>query len=144
MKIAAIILLFLGIFFGIVTLVYWFWSTEASGTVMLLGATLLGFLPGLYYLFWHRRFHGHKYFFWGRIRGAGDRVSDREDSSLADGAGEIDAFPGSSIWPFVLGMGAFCIALSLVFGIWLLFLGVPLVLTALTGVTAESRRGGDI
>ena len=26
---------------------------------------------------------------------------------MADGAGTIDSFPGSSIWPFVMGMGAF-------------------------------------
>ncbi len=144
MKMSAIILLFLGVFFGIIGLVYWFWSYEDGGGVMLLGATLLGFLPGLYYLFWHRRFHGHKYFFWGTIRGAGDRASDRDDATLAEGAGEVDAFPGSSIWPFVLGMGSFCTMLALVFGVWLMFIGVPLILTALTGVTAESRRGGEV
>ncbi|HXZ61825.1 MAG TPA: cytochrome c oxidase subunit 4 [Acidimicrobiales bacterium] len=144
MKIAAIILLFLGAFFGLIGLVYWFWSYEDGGGVMLLGATLLGFLPGLYYFFWHRRFHGHKYFFWGKTRGAGDRPSDRDDATVADGAGSVDAFPSSSIWPFVLGMGAFFSMLALVFGVWLMFIGVPLILTALTGVTAESRRGGDI
>jgi len=34
--------------------------------------------------------------------------------------------------------------LALVFGTWLLFLGVPLIVTALTGVTAEIRRGGTV
>ena len=58
--------------------------------------------------------------------------------------GVIDSFPSSSIWPFVLGMGAFFTVLALVFGSWLAFLGVPLILTALTGVTAESRRGGHV
>ena len=56
----------------------------------------------------------------------------------------IDSFPSFSIWPFVLGMGAFLTVLALVFGSWLAFLGVPLILTALTGVTAESRRGGHV
>ena len=78
------------------------------------------------------------------MHGAGDRPSDREDAELADGAGVVDSFPGSSIWPFVLGMGAFMTVLALVFGTWLLFLGVPLIITALTGVTAESRRGGTV
>ena len=41
-------------------------------------------------------------------------------------------------------MGAFLTVLALVFGIWLVFLGVPLILTALVGVTAESRRGGHV
>ena len=144
MKVESLFLLFLGAFFGIVGLVYWFWGYDDGGGIMLLGATLLGFLPGLYYFFWHRRFHGHKYFYWGKVNAAGDRPSDREDAELADGAGNIDSFPGSSIWPFVLGMGAFMTVLALVFGSWLAFIGVPLILTALTGVTAESRRGGTI
>ena len=63
---------------------------------------------------------------------------------MADGAGVIESFPSSSIWPFVMGMGAFTTVLALVFGTWLLFIGVPLILTALTGVTAESRRGGHV
>jgi len=109
--------------------VYWFWSYEDGGGVMLLGATLLGFLPGSYYFFWHRRM--------------GNRLEDR-DAEIAEGAGEIDSFPGSSIWPFVLGMGAFATVLGLVFGVWLVFIGVALIITALTGVTAESRRGGHV
>jgi hypothetical protein len=129
MRIEALFLLFLGAFFGVVGLVYWFWSYEDGGGVMLLGATLLGFLPGSYYFFWHRRM--------------GNRLEDR-DAEIAEGAGEIDSFPSSSIWPFVMGMGAFTTVLGLVFGVWLLFLGIPLILTALTGVTAESRRGGDV
>jgi hypothetical protein len=129
MRIEALFLLFLGAFFGLVGLVYWFWSYEDGGGVMLLGATLLGFLPGSYYFFWHRRM--------------GNRLEDR-DAEIAEGAGEIDSFPSSSIWPFVMGMGAFTTVLGLVFGIWFLFLGVPLILTALTGVTAESRRGGRV
>jgi hypothetical protein len=129
MRIEALFLLFLGAFFGLVGLVYWFWSYEDGGGVMLLGATLLGFLPGSYYFFWYRRM--------------GNRLEDR-DAEIAEGAGEIDSFPNSSIWPFVMGMGAFTTVLGLVFGIWLLFLGIPLILTALTGVTAESRRGGNV
>jgi hypothetical protein len=129
MRVEALFLLFLGAFFGVVGLVYWFWSYEDGGGVMLLGATLLGFLPGSYYFFWHRRM--------------GNRLEDR-DAEIAEGAGEIDSFPNSSIWPFVMGMGAFTTVLGLVFGIWLLFLGIPLILTALTGVTAESRRGGNV
>ena len=144
MKVEALFLLFLGAFFGAIGLVYWFWAYEDGGGMMLLGATLLGFLPGSYYFFWHRRFHGHRYFFWGHVPAAGERPEDRDDAELADGAGAIDSFPGSSIWPFVMGMGAFTLVLSFVFGIWLAFLAIPLILTALTGVTAESRRGGHI
>jgi hypothetical protein len=130
MRVEAIILLFLGVFFGLVGLVYWFWSYEDAGTAMLIGTCSLGFLPGSYYFYWHRRM--------------GKRVEDREDASIEEGAGEINSFPSSSIWPFVMGMGAFLTVVSLVFGIWLIFPGISLIITALVGVTAESRRGGHI
>jgi Cytochrome c oxidase subunit IV len=130
MRIEALFLLFLGCFFGVVGLVYWFWGYEDGGSVMLAGTAILGFLPGSYYFFWHRRM--------------GQRVEDREDASIEEGAGVISSFPGSSIWPFVMGMGAFLSVLALVFGMWLLLVGVPLILSALTGVTAESRRGGHV
>ena len=144
MKVESLFLLFLGVFFGGIAIWYWFWGYEDGGTVMLIGATGLGFLPGLYYFFWHRRFHGHKYFVVGKIPAVGDRPEDHPDAEMADGAGTIDSFPGSSIWPFVLGMGAFVTVLSMIFGSWLAFMGVPLILTALAGVTAESRRGGNV
>jgi hypothetical protein len=130
MRIEAAFLLFLGCFFGLVGIVYWFWSYEDGGTMMLAGTSALGFLPGSYYFFWHRRM--------------GKRLEDRDDASITEGAGVIDSFPGSSIWPFVLGMGAFFTVLALVFGMWLIFIGVGLILTALVGVTAESRRGGHV
>jgi len=130
MKIEALFLLFLGAFFGVVGIVYWFTAYEDGGTMMLAGTAALGFLPGSYYFFWHRRM--------------GHRPEDRDDASIEDGAGIIESFPGSSIWPFIMGMGAFMAVLALVFGAWLLFIGVPLILTALTGVTAESRRGGHV
>jgi hypothetical protein len=130
MKIEAMFLLFLGAFFGVVGIVYWFTAYEDGGTMMLAGTAALGFLPGSYYFFWHRRM--------------GYRPEDRDDATMEEGAGVIESFPGSSIWPFIMGMGAFLSVLALVFGAWLLLMSVPLILTALTGVTAESRRGGHV
>jgi Cytochrome c oxidase subunit IV len=128
MKTEAFVLLGVATFFGIVGAVYWFTSYEDGGTMMLVGTCLLGLLPGSYYYWWHRRM--------------GDRPEDRSDASIEDGAGEIATFPNSSIWPFVLGMGAFMLILAFTFGIWFFFPAVGLMLTALVGVTAESRRGG--
>ncbi|HEY3941964.1 MAG TPA: cytochrome c oxidase subunit 4 [Acidimicrobiales bacterium] len=130
MRIEALFLLGIGVFFGMIGVIYWFTAYEDGGTMMLVGTCLLGLLPGSYYFFWHRRM--------------GARPEDRPDAEIAEGAGTISSFPGSSIWPFVLGMGAFLAALALVFGFWLLGPGVGLILTALAGVTAESRRGGRV
>ena len=72
------------------------------------------------------------------------RPEDRTDASIEEGSGVIGSFPNSSIWPFVLGMGLFLVVLSLVFGLWLLAPGFALVISALVGVTVESRRGGTV
>jgi hypothetical protein len=125
------ILIAFGIFAGIIGAVYWFWGHEDSGGVMLVGAILLGLMPGLYYYYWYRR-------------SGGQRPEDRPDATVADGAGTVDAFPSTSIWPFVLGSGCFFFVMALIFGIWLLVPGLGLVLAAFIGATAESRRGGSV
>ena len=131
MKQESVILLFLGLFFGLMGAVYWGWGHEDSGGVMLVGAFALGMLPGWYYFWWYRR-------------SGGSRPEDRHDAEVADGEGIISAFPSTSIWPFVLGMGCFSLVLSLVFGIWLTIPGIILIASALFGATAESRRGGNV
>ena len=50
------------------------------------------------------------------------------------GRGVVGAFPGISIWPFVLGVGATSVALSLVFGFWTATIGFVLA------GAARSRR----
>lgn len=143
MKVESSFLLGVGTFFGIIAISYWFTAYEDGGTMMLVGVTALGFLPGSYYFFWHRRFRGYKYFFWGRTeRVVGTRPEDRNDATIEEGAGVISSFPGSSVWPFILGSGAFSLLLAFVFGSWVALIGLSLIITALIGVTAESRRGG--
>jgi hypothetical protein len=118
----------LGAFFLATGIVYWLWSGEDAGGMMLIASGGLGFLPGGYYLWWSNRMR--------------ERPSDRSDATVADGAGVVDTFPGSSIWPFTLGMGAFCAGLALVFGTWFALPAAGLVIWALLGAVTESRRGG--
>jgi hypothetical protein len=126
----ALLLIGVAIFFGIVGIIYWFTAYEDAGFLMLIGTTLLGFVPGSYYLWWSQRMR--------------PRPEDRPDATIAEGSGVIGSFPGSSVWPFVLGMGFFLVALSAVFGLWLLGPGFALIISAAIGVTVESRRGGTV
>jgi len=131
LKQESLILLGLGVFFGLMGIVYWMWGHEDGGGVMLLGSFLLGMLPGFYYLWWYRRT-------------GGNRPEDREDATIQEGAGVVDSFPSTSIWPFVLGLGCFSMVLALVFGAWFAVPAIGLLVAAFVGVTAESRRGGDV
>ncbi len=130
MKVEAKIMLGLGLFFGLMVAVYWNWGHENAGSVMMFAGMLLGFLPGSYYYWWSRRMKA--------------RPEDDSNATQAQGAGVVGAFPGTSIWPFTLGMGSFFTVLALVFGIWLLVPGLALVIWALFGGVAESRRGGKV
>ena len=102
MRVEAKILLSLGTFFGIMCAVYWNWSLENAGGVMMFAGMLLCFLPGSYYYWWSRRMKA--------------RPEDDPQGTQGEGAGVIGSFPGSSIFPFTLGMGAFFTVLALVFG----------------------------
>jgi Cytochrome c oxidase subunit IV len=130
MKVEAYVLLFVGAFFGCVCLAYWLLSNETSGTAMLAGTMMLGFFPGTYYFWWSRRMK--------------PRPEDDPQATRSDGAGIVAAFPSTSIWPFVLGLGATCVALSLVFGFWTAPIGFTLGVATLLGVVRESRRGGTV
>jgi hypothetical protein len=130
MKVIALFLVGIGIFFGIIAGVYWFTAYEDAGFLMLIGSTGLGLLPGAYYLWW--TYHMKT------------RADDDPEATMAEGAGTIDAFPTSSIWPFILGMGCLMAALTFIFGLWLAPISAALILSALIGATVESRRGGTV
>jgi len=130
MKVSGAFLAIIGIFFGIIGLVYWFWAYEDAGFVMLMASALLGLLPGGYYLWWAYRMRPLE--------------GDEPDADVSDGAGVIDSFPGSSIWPFLLGMGALFATLTFVFGLWLAPIAAVLGLSAIIGGVVESRRGGTV
>ena len=130
MRVEAKILIGLGIFFGAMVAVYWNWGHENAGSVMMFAGMLLCFLPGSYYYWWSRRMK--------------ERPEDNPNATQAVGAGVVGSFPGTSIWPFTMGMAAFFVVLSLVFGIWLLVPGLGLAVWAVLGGTAEGRRGGHV
>jgi hypothetical protein len=130
MRRESMVFLFIAAFFIVVDGVYWFTSHAYTGSVLLLLTIALGLLPGAY-LFW-----------WSRHMAL--RPEDRDDATPANSAGVVGSFPGSSIWPFVFGMGAAMIGVALVFGPWTAVPGVILVLSAAAGYVAESRRGGMV
>ncbi|MCL4433636.1 MAG: cytochrome c oxidase subunit 4 [Actinobacteria bacterium] len=130
MKVEGVVLISIGIFMAVVSVGYWFWSGEPSGTAMLIGSVLLGLLPGGYYYWWAKRMR--------------PRPEDRPDATVKEGAGVIGSFPHGSMWPLVFGAGAFLTGLALAFGWWFLPPGAGLIVVATLGVTMQSRRGGTI
>ncbi len=135
-------------------LVYWFLTYESAGTVLLLG---FGIAAGFGTLI-----------LGAGARGRSARTGGRSESAVADaaspdqvpGAGPADLapdgpfgdergrLPGASIAPFVLAVGAAFGGLGLVFGPWLLLVGLAIGITAALdwgrSVSAEYRAvAGD-
>lgn len=130
MRIYGFFLAGIGVFFGVISLIYWFNSYEDGGFLMLIGSALLGLFPGSYYLWWSAK---------------GKRQADDDpEADIAQGAGAVESFPGSSIWPFIIGMGALFAVLTFVFGLWMAPLATALIVSGAIGATVESRRGGQV
>ena len=115
------------VFLLIVGLIYWIWSGEVSGTVMLIFGC---FAYGLMFMFMLLVFLRRK-----RI----PRAEDRLDATMEEGEGEIGFFPANSMWPVAMGLGAVGLALGLAFGKWFWVIGGVLMLGALIGFTVEAE-----
>jgi Cytochrome c oxidase subunit IV len=116
-------------FLAVAAIIYWAWSGEFSGTVMLgFGGCAYAIMFGFLFLAATRRHHV-------------PRAEDRADAEQADGEGEVSFFPGNSIWPAAMGIGAIALAIGLAFGKWFWAIGGILLVGAIIGfaVEAESR-----
>ncbi len=114
-------------FLLVVALIYWVWSGEVSGTVMLVFGCLA---YGLMFLFMLTVFFRRK-----RI----PRPEDKHDGTIEEGAGEIAFFPSNSMWPVAMGLGAVGLALGLAFGKWFWVIGAILMFGALIGFATEAE-----
>ncbi len=108
-------------------IVYGFWSKEAAGTTALVLAFCLCTMIGFYLSFTARR--------------ADTGAQDRHDADVADDAGEIGFFSPHSWQPLALGVGGSLAFLGIIFGWWLLFFSLPVILVGVYGWVFEYYRG---
>jgi cytochrome c oxidase subunit IV len=115
------------VFLAPVTIVYWYLSKEPAGTTALALSTALAALIGYYLLFTARRID--------------PRPEDDEQADIADGAGELGFYPPHSWWPLAVAVGAALTTLGVIFGWWLVYFAVPVLLMAVIGFVFEYYRG---
>ena len=82
-------------------------------------------------------------FYVGATRRAqgGELPEDRYDANIDDGDPEIGYFSPWSWWPMTVAFGLALMFLGLAVGIWLMFIGAPIVLVAVLGWYYEYYRG---
>ena len=117
----------IAIFLAVVSPVYWFMSHEIIGTVALIMSFLLFAMVSVFMFTLGRKMD--------------DRLEDRKDAEIVEGAGAIGFFPPKSIWPVWTALTVQLLALGPVFGWWISILAVCLGIWALSGWVFEFYRG---
>jgi len=127
--------------FGLVAaIIYWFVSYEPFGTVALL---LLGGGTGfaaVYMLLQHRREQGPREQFGDTVRrfaGLPRRDPGGPDDYSAE---NVAVLPLPSIWPLTMALGVAMLTTGLIYGLWLLVLGLAVSAVAAAGWLAAINR----
>jgi hypothetical protein len=127
MKVEGTIFAVLTGFFLLCAVAYGVLSQEWVGTSALAFSAGLTFMVAYYVLFTGRRID--------------ERPEDDPDGEVSDGAGELGFFSPHSWWPLAVAFGAAMIAFGLVFGWWIVSIGVIVLGIALYGFVFEYYRG---
>jgi hypothetical protein len=111
------------VFFAVTAAGYGWASEDPAGTAVLAVAFVMAALVTFYLAVQYRK--------------RGRRAQDRGDAEVADTAGPLDFFPPDSAWPITVA-GGFCLmALGVVFGVWLLLMGLGVLGMGVYGMVFE-------
>lgn len=127
MRVEAWIIGSCAIFFALVSPVYWILSEDPTGTSALVMTTLLAALITFYLAVVAKQIP--------------DRPEDDTHADIADGAGEQGFFPPYSWWPLWCALAFLVVILGVIFGWWLLLIGVGFGAVAVVGFVFEYYRG---
>ena len=116
-----------GIFFGLVSPIYWLLTNDWTGTTALVMTFLLCALLGFYLGVVANQIPG--------------RPEDRSDGEIADGAGELGFFPPYSWWPLFTASALAVVVLGVVIGWWLFIIGTGILGAMVVGWVFEYYRG---
>jgi hypothetical protein len=132
MRVQAFMFYGTAVFFLATDIVYWLWSKDWTGTTALGLAVGLAGLIGFYVHFTVRRLERAN---------AGPLFEDDPEGEIADAAGELGFFSPHSWWPLYVALSASAVALGIVFGWWLVILGVCAAILSTIGLVFEYYRG---
>jgi len=128
-RVEGLIFSLLAVFLLVVGGVYWIVSRDPTGFTCIILAGGLGLMVGYYLLFTGARID--------------ERPEDREDAEIAEGAGEVGFFAPHSWWPMALAFSCTVAAMGMVFGPFLILIGVVLLLVSLSGLLFEYYVGAN-
>jgi hypothetical protein len=126
-KIEAYLFGFLAAFLAPVSVIYWYFSEDWTGTTCLVLSVLLAFMIAYYLWFTARRMEA--------------RPEDRPDAEIAEGAGEVGFFAPHSWWPLAMALSFTVTVVGLIFGPFLVIIGAGFLLISVFGLLFEFYLG---
>lgn len=118
-----------GVFIGLITVLYWFVSYEHAGSTMLLLAGTLATMIAAY-VAWPRK----------GTSGGGGLEGGHEHHEPGHDPHDGVWFPQASIWPFAIGAGMVLVANGLLLGRWLVIPAGVFLAWSLAGLVRQGRH----
>ncbi|WNI32386.1 cytochrome c oxidase subunit 4 [Streptomyces sp. ITFR-6] len=127
MKIQGKLFIWLSVFILAMAITYGVWSKEPAGTTALVLAFGLSVMIGFYLAFTARRVDA--------------LAQDDKEADVADEAGDVGFFSPHSWQPLSLAVGGALAFMGVVFGWWLFYFSLPVLMVGLFGWVFEYYRG---
>ena len=114
------------VFFGVVAVIYGFWSRDWAGTTALAFTGFMTLLVGFYITYTAKRLNN---------RPEDDMMANQDEADP-----DYGFFSPHSRWPLPMGFACMLIALGLVFATWLMLTGVIFLMMSIVGLVFEYYR----
>lgn len=127
MKASWVLFLGLGVFYTIMSSIYWSIGGDPAGIACLILSAGLAYLVAFYVWFTAKRI--------------GDTLpEDNVTAEIADGAGELGFYSPHSWWPLPLAASAIITGLGLIIGWWLTAIGAGALIISVIGFVTEYEK----
>jgi len=117
----------LGVFYVLVTIIYWQVGGEPVGIGGMLLAACLAGMVGFYIWFTQKRI-------------GVTLPEDNLTAEIIDGAGELGFYSPHSWWPLPVALSACTMGLGLIVGWWLTIIGIGAIMISITGMVTEYEK----
>ncbi len=127
MKVSWQLFIGLGVFYILLTIIYWQVGGESVGIGGMALAACLALMIGFYLWFTQKRI--------GVVL-----PEDRNDAQIADGAGELGFYSPYSWWPLPVAASMVAMGLGLIIGWWLTLIAVGTLMISIIGMVTEYEK----
>ncbi|MGW0712704.1 aa3-type cytochrome oxidase subunit IV [Streptomyces sp. NPDC002643] len=129
MRTEAVLFAGVAVFFAVTAASYAWFAADPAGTAFLVVAFVMASLVSFFLVVQYRR--------------RGLRPQDRKDAEVASSTGPVEFLPPDSPWPITTAIGFVVVALGVVFGLWLLLIGLGVLALGVLGMVFEHAGRQD-